>query len=312
MKFTAVLAALATAVAFEAQAVLATQDKTVRAVSPWQDDPYDAFVSFALVAVPPLVVVIAGRLPLWRAPGGPDRQQQTARAAGALTGLVGLTLAAEWAAVGACAHSAVWSGRTTALIAGLAGQTILTAAVAGTLWLRRAPRGTARGWRHDWLGDVVLLAGRVPLARRWATPHVAVWVRGHTTGVFAAASLLAGIGVIGAQALGEGWTDPLLIGWAVTVVATSMFAFSVATNAVAGFITRPARTRTARTAEAAVLAGSVALSLMTAIRDSVWTAVTGRPVGSVLGLVCLTVGAGLAASALTAAVLVARSNGDTG
>src|SRR4051812_26808524 len=107
----AILAALAAAVTFEALTVLATQDKTVRAVSPWQDDPYDGFVSFALIAVPPLAVVIAARLPMWRAPGGPDRQQQTAWAAGALTGLVGLTLAAEWAAVGARAHSAVWNGR---------------------------------------------------------------------------------------------------------------------------------------------------------------------------------------------------------
>lgn len=39
------LAGLGVAVVFEALTVLATHDKTVRAVSPWQDDPYDVALS---------------------------------------------------------------------------------------------------------------------------------------------------------------------------------------------------------------------------------------------------------------------------
>ncbi|GAA4244507.1 hypothetical protein GCM10022255_007830 [Dactylosporangium darangshiense] len=297
---------------FEALTVLATQDKAVRAVSPWQDDPYDVFVSFAVVAVPPLAVVIAARLLVWHAPGGPDREQQTARAAGALTGVTGLPLVFEWSAVMVGAHRAVWNGWTTALIAGLAVVSVLALAAGGIVWRSRSPRAAASGWQHDWLGDVALLASRLPVVRRWAGPGVVEWTRRHATGVFAAASLLAAAGVIGAQAIGEGWTDPLLIGWAVTVVATSMFAFCILTNTAAGFIARPARTRPAHVAERSVLAGTAVLVAMTAFRDPLWTVLTGGPVTTVPVLVSLTVGAGLAASGLTAAVLAARPNGATG
>jgi hypothetical protein len=304
-----VAAALASAVVFTALTVWATQT-TVRAVSPWQDDPYDVFVSIARVAVPLLTVVIALRLPVWRSPGGPNRSQQTVRAAGALTGLIGVVLVAEWAAVAARAHAAVWNGSTAALIAGLAGQSLLTLAAGGGLWRHRSQPGATRSWEHDWLGDVALLAGRLPVVRRWATPAVVAWVRRHPTAVFTAAAILGAGCIIGAQAIGERWTDPLLIGWAFTVEAATLFAFGVITNAVAGFIVRPTRTRAARVAETSVLAGTVALLLATALRDPLWTAFTGGPVGTVPALVTLTAGAGLAASALTAAVLAARSNGD--
>jgi hypothetical protein len=287
------VAALASALVFEALTVLATQDKTIRAASPWQDDPYDVLVSFAVFAVPMLAAAIALRLPSWRAPGAPDRAQQTARAAAALTALVGATAAAEWAAVAAGAHAPAWNGRTTALIAGLAAQSLLTVAAAVWLWRSRSPRGTARAWRHDWLDDVV----RLPLV-----PHGLTRLRQHATAVFVTVSLLAAAGLIGAQAIGEGWTDPLLIGWAFTVSATTNYAFCVLSNAVAGFIARPHRTR----AETAVLAGTAALVVTTAFRDPLWRAVTGAPVTTGPILVALTVGAGLAASALTAAALAAR------
>jgi hypothetical protein len=70
------LAGLGVAVVFEALTVLATHDKTVRAVSPWQDDPYDVALSHSQFAVPMLAAVIALRLLAWRAPGGQDRARQ--------------------------------------------------------------------------------------------------------------------------------------------------------------------------------------------------------------------------------------------
>ena len=93
------LAGLGVAVAVEALTVLATHDKTVRAVSPWQDDPYDVALSHSQFAVPMLAAVIAVRLLAWRAPGGQDRARQVVRATGMMTALIGLTLAFEWAAV---------------------------------------------------------------------------------------------------------------------------------------------------------------------------------------------------------------------
>ncbi|MEU7875528.1 hypothetical protein [Dactylosporangium sp. NPDC049140] len=286
-------AVLALGAAFEAMTVLATQDKAVRAASPWQDDPPDVFVSFALFAVPMLALAILVRLVARRAPSGPGREGPTARAAGALTAVVGGTLAAEWAAVATRAHAPAWNGSTTVLIVGLAVLSFATVAAATALWRRRAPRGAAR---PDWLGDVPLLG-----------PERAEWVRAHATAVFVTLSLLAAAAVIGAQAIGEGWTNPLLIAWALLVETAMNFAFCVVANAVAGFIARPARSRRARVAEAAVLAGAAGLVLMTAFRDPVWTAVAAGPVGSVPLLVALTVGAGLAAAAVTAAVMVRRT-----
>lgn len=301
--------ALGTAVLFEALTLAATQDKVIRAVSPWQDDPYDVFVSFAQFAVPMLALAIALRLAVWRAPGGPDREQQTIRATGGLIALIAAVLAFEWAAVTAGAHAPAWNRWTTALITGLAATSALTVAVAVALWRLRSPRGTAHGWRHDWLGDAALVGRRIPVLRRWATPGVVERIREHATAVFVAASLLAAAGAIGAQAVGERWTDPLLIAWAVAVWAATSYAFCVVANASAGFIARPPRTRGRRVVEASVVAGAVALTLMTAFRDPVWTAFAGRPVPSVAVLVGLTVGAGLAASAIAAVVLGARLNG---
>jgi hypothetical protein len=90
-------AALSTTGLFEVLSTLESQDKTVRATSPWQDDPYDVFVSFAIFAVPMLAGVIVLRMFAWRAPGGPDRAHQLLRATGAMIALVWVTLIAEWA-----------------------------------------------------------------------------------------------------------------------------------------------------------------------------------------------------------------------
>ncbi|WP_433042880.1 hypothetical protein [Dactylosporangium sp. CS-033363] len=289
MKLLAIWAVLAVGAVFEVAAYVAKQ----HTVSPWRDDPYDVVVSFALPAVPMLALALVLRLPAWRAPGGPDRARQTARAAGALLAVVWLTVGTAWSAV------AVRAPVPAPFVAGLAGISVLSLGGTVAWFVTRPPRGAGRGWRHDWLGDL-------PLVNRWF-PGLAGRVRAHATGVFAALSLLAAAGLIGAQAVGERWTDPLLIGWAFLVEATSMFAFCVVANAVAGFVARPERSRAARVTEAAVLAGTAGLVLMTAFRDPLWTAVTGAPVAAVPTLVALTAGAGLAAAAIAAAVLLSRT-----
>jgi hypothetical protein len=77
----AVAANLGAAAVFEVLTVLESQDQAVRAVSPWQDDPYDSAVSLAVFTVPALAVLIALRLLAWRWPGGFDRGRQVVRAA---------------------------------------------------------------------------------------------------------------------------------------------------------------------------------------------------------------------------------------
>jgi hypothetical protein len=302
-----VLACLGTAGAFEALTVLATQDKTVRAVSPWQDDPYDAVVSLAQFTVPMLGLVIGMRLFAWRAPGGPDRVQQTTRAAAAMITLVAVTLAFEWAALVGGAHAASWGPQTSVLVGGLVVASLLTVVMTLLLVRRRAPRGSSRRWQHDWLGDVVVVCRRIPVVRRWATPVAVTWIRRRAMAVFTTLSVLAAAVIIGFLAVGEGWTNPLLIAWALVVETTSNLAFCLVSNRVAGFIARPARSPSRHAAEASLLAGCVAVQVATAFRDVLWPVFGMGPLTSVVALAALTLGAGLAASLATAAALLARA-----
>ncbi|MCW2859507.1 MAG: hypothetical protein JWP48_1215 [Actinoallomurus sp.] len=305
-----ILASLGTAGLYEVLTVLATQDKTVRAASPWQDDPYDAVVSLTQFAVPMLGLVIALRLLAWRAPGGPDRERQMVRAAGAMTALIGLTLVFEWAAVIGGAHAPSWNTRTSVLISGLVVASTLTVAVTALLVRCRRPRGSSRRWRHDWLGDVVLVCGRIPVLRRWATPEAAAWVRRRAMTVFVTLSVLAAVGIAGSLAIGERWTNPLLIAWALIVETTSNLAFCVISNAVAGFVARPPRTRARRVAETSVLAGCLAIQVTVAFRDVLWAAIGAGSLTSVPSLVALTLGAGLVTCLATAWLLLSPGTHD--
>jgi hypothetical protein len=302
----AVAASLGAAAVFEVMTVLETQDQAVRAVSPWRDDPYNTAVSLAVFTVPALAVLIGLRLLAWRWPGGFDRGRQVVRAAAVMTALAGLTAACEWAAVAERAHRSSWSGRTGLLIAGLAAQTLLLAVAAGLLARRRQPRGAPVGWRHDWLADVTGACALIPVVRRWPARRAAAWVRAHAMGVFTAASLLAAAGVIGALAVGERWTSPLLIGWAVTAETAAFLAFCVISNAVACFIALPPRPPARRAAEAAVVLGGVAVQLAIAFHDPLWQLVRGRPLASASDLAVLTLVPGAAAALAAAAFLLWR------
>ncbi|MFI1096363.1 hypothetical protein [Streptomyces sp. NPDC020917] len=302
----AVLAALGTAAVCEGLTLLATHDKSVRAASPWQDDPYDVMVSLAQFTVPMLGLVIALRLLVWRAPGGPDRAQQTARAAGVMTALAGLTAAFEWAALAGGRHRSAWDAWTWVLVGGLAVTSVLTVSTAVLLARARRPRGSARRWRHDWLGDAVLLGGRVPVLGRWLGPQAAAWTRERAWPVFVVLSLLASAVLTAGQAVGERWTDPLLIVWMLGVETASNLAFCVIGNALAGFVARPPRSRIRRVTELSVVTGCVAVQLAIAFRDALWSALVGGSLSSVPALTALTLGAGAAASLLCAALLLAR------
>lgn len=300
-----ILASLGAAGLFDALTVLGTQDKSVRAVSPWHEDPYDAVVSLCQLAVPMLGLVILLRLLAWRAPGGPDRGQQTARAAGAMLTLVVLTLVAEWSAVIGGVNDSVWNGWTFVLIGGLIVNSMLTGGVVVSLWRGRR-RGSFPRWRHDWLGDVILLCERTPVSRRWIGPEAVAWVRQHAMTVFVTASLLAAIAITGLQAFGEQWTNPLLIAWMLVVELASYLSFCVITNAVVGFIARPPRARLRRVAETSVVTGCVAIHATIAFRDALWPG--SAPLTSVPALAVFTLGAGLAAALATAGLLIVRTS----
>jgi hypothetical protein len=301
-----VAASLGAAAVFEVLTVLETQDQAVRAASPWQDDPYDTAVSLAVFTVPALALLIGLRLLAWQWPGGYDRSRQLVRAAAVLTALAGLTTACEWTAVAVRAHRSSWTGRTSLLIAGLAAQTLLLAVAAVLLARRRRPRGSSARWQHDWLADVTGACALIPVVRRWPARRTADWVRAHAMRVFTAASLLAAAGVSGALAVGERWTSPLLISWAVTAETMAFLAFCVISNAAACFIARPPRSPARRAAEAAMVSGGVAVELAIAFHDPLWHLVRGRPLTSAADLAVLTLGPGAAVVLVAAAFLLWR------
>jgi hypothetical protein len=302
---------LLAAAVFAALTALTTHDRTVRAASPWRDDPYHAVVGLAELAVPWLGLLVVLRLFAWRAPGGPDRAQQTARAAGTIATLVGVASAFEWAAVIGAAPVAR-TGWTSVLVAGLAVTSLLTAGAAVLLVRCRRPRGSARRWRHDWLGDVALLLRWTPLPRRWTGPAMVDRVRRHALAVFVAVSVLAGGGLAGAQSIGEGITDPLLVTWYFVVEAASLLAFGLVSNAVAGFVVRPAAGRARRAVEMSLATGGGAVLLAVAFRDVIRAAFGLGPVTAVPTLVGLTLGAGLGAAALAAVLALAVPARPTG
>ena len=306
-----ILTALVLSLLFEVANVIGTPDKTVYAVVPWHDDPYHAVLLAAMFTVAMVAVVLGARMLAWSAPGAADRARQMLRASGVLVAAIGIASGFQWAAVFAGAHAASWDGATTLQIVALSAATAWALVVAAALVTTRTA-GRAR-WTDDWLGDAALLAARLPGLRRGGAPGEVVGrIRQRAIRVFAAVSVLVALPIVAAQAIGERWTDPRLIAWALVVLTATLFAFGVIANALAGFISRPPRSRTRRIAEASLVAGCLAIQISEAFHDQIWRALTGHPVGTVAALVALTTGSGLVGAAACAAAAPALSGGSGG
>jgi hypothetical protein len=286
------VSAVALATAFEVFLVLCTQDRSMVVRTPWQDDPYHAWISLAVFALPMLLVVAVLRvasawLPWGRSSSG-GRRHDLARAGLVLVAFVGATAIDCWVAVVLREHRSAWDGTTTWLLAALGAMSVATPVVAhlGVRDLRALPREPDA----DWVGDVLPV-------------RAATWVRRHDRAVFLTASVVAAIAITGALAYGERWTDPLLIGWALAVEVTCYYAFCVVTNALLGFVDRPDRDR--RT-ERAVVTGSLALQAAVAFHGQLEPLVgVGSPDG-VPRLVEVTIGPGLVVFVVMLVVLRLR------
>lgn len=283
----ALLATGVCAVAFTLFAVLTTQDKSVRATSPWQDDPYTGVVSFTLFLVPILVGLMALRALAWRRMQGRGaRVRQLLHAAHVCLALVGVTIGVDWFAVAAGTHRRDWNGTTTWLITALA---LLTGALtAGYLLLRRtgrtlAPAESSGRVQHsdaegDWLDDLTAVlttlgsvasrslrgpAGRRPHAGQADRGHqpasqpvgarverAADFVRDHVTAVIAALGLAGSLGITVMQGVGEGWTSPLLWLTFFAIGTGGWFALGMICNSVLHIAVPRQRVETDRSADA--------------------------------------------------------------
>src|SRR3954454_13569802 len=89
------------AVVFTGFALGTTQVRALRAHSPWQDDPYDVVVSFTQLLVPALAAAVAVRIAVRRPEAAPG---DLSRGGWALVGLIAMTAATDWVAVGLRVH----------------------------------------------------------------------------------------------------------------------------------------------------------------------------------------------------------------
>ena len=308
----------ADAVLFTAFAYLTTQVRSVRAGSPWQSDPYDGVVSFTVFLVPFLLALITARgTLLWRSiPQPATRYVQLLRAAVAATALIAATVATDLLAVLLRADHDLWNTRTPALVVSLVPLALLsTAALAAQIRALSALRTAEAPGRaeEDWLGD---LARLIParFADRLTTPIA--FVRRHTDAVLALLALSGGIAMTGAEAIGEGWTSPVLV---LTVLAAATGGFygpgSVA-NAylhIADPGHREGRGRVRRALRTAFTAGAFALPVSTVFRDALWEATGHGRVTTpqtLAGIVAVS-GCAAAAAVFALAYALSRSGGPT-
>ncbi len=284
-------------------AVATTQAKTIRAGSPWQDDPYDAVVSFTQFAVPALCVFIVLRaLVGYGGTHSTVRNAQLLRASALCAALVGMTALADWVALLLRADRQRWNHSTPWLVFALG--VVSTAVVVHGVMLRRAFRVTP--WRaadvgEDWLADAVRGLHRVgrrwpslaPVTTRLASETTVRLIRGHLVPVALLLGLVAALGIVGALAVGEGWTDPWLIAWALFIEVASYFSFCMVVNALLVLVRRPPLSRGRRATELAVVSGCLAVGVAVALRGPLWRVLHGGEVDKVTQLWQLTGGAGL-------------------
>jgi hypothetical protein len=144
--------------AFELFAFVTTQVHAVRAVSPWQDDPYDAVVSFTMFVVPGVVVLALMRVPLClaRFPLPAARLAGLLRASRAVSVLVAVTLITDWLAPAA----------PPGLAAALVALSVLDAIALTVVYRLPMPAAPGPDWGDDLIDLLGVPARWVELARR--------------------------------------------------------------------------------------------------------------------------------------------------
>jgi len=296
----AIVWSVALGVVFTIVAWVTKEVPTIVRDAPWAEDPYDAFVSFALFFVPLVTVLAAARLPLCRRdqplPG--ERVAGLVRAARLIVILIAATLAAEWVSVVAGPGRASWTTTMTILIATLAGFTALTAGIALMVWRIPGADGVAASAARrdgsppivvaarpdpssaDWLADLRLVADLVAsrLGPAATTLHrvigsvdatIGAAVRRHPLGAAAVTSIAFGVALALAAAREEG-PGPVM-GLFLGVGSAGMFAFLAIAGSYLRVVarTKPLTTWTHRLADSAA-AGCLAVPLALAFRDGAW------------------------------------------
>ncbi len=276
---TAIALSLGAAAAYCAFTWVTKETPALYLHQPWQDDPYDALVSFDFVGLPLLVAAGAARVRLCRRfqPLPYRRVVDLLRLCRVVVGLALATQAAEWIATVLRARARTWNAVTAWQLVALAALTLATLA-AGWL-LHRTSRGIASAARPasqpDWLADAVALlayeARRLPAARSltepvlsWVDTQVVARVRARPVGAAALLAALLTLPEVAAKIWLEHYPASLVL--YVSVVSTAgLFGFAVAAGSYLRVVA-PRGDRAPAWVGAAV-AASIGASLAVAFRD---------------------------------------------
>ncbi len=278
----AVLGSMFVAVVFVGFTWTAKELRVLYLHEPWQDDPYDAVVSFSIWCVPLLAAACTLRIALCRRQAALPvrRAYDLLRASRALVAIVLVTLASDWASVVLHAHRSTWTATTAALIGALAVITALTVAVSREL--RRAGREPIRPGdtpsQPDWLADALVLGEREAArlgpwrnealgALRWLDRQLVARIRRRPLRASAIGSLALS-GVVASPQLVEEAYAPKLAVFVLAATACGMFAFLVVAGSHLRVVGRP-NAPPGRAASAFVLA-CASVPLTVAFRGSLW------------------------------------------
>ncbi len=271
-------------------ALVTTQWKWARSFSPWQDDPYDAVVSFTAIIVPLVTAAMMMRLVACRRDQAlpHSRLRDLVRASTVVHVLVLATIAADWIAVAQGIHADVWDTVGKFLIAALMVLSLCVAGSACATWIvaRRLQQATVAVITEDdgpdWLDDGLLLLQRLQHLRWGKKIITPIYKIAHSCvtsrfGIKQHPVVAAGVTAIAAggifstvQGVQEGYSLAVM-GLFATIYATGLFAAMILIGTYVHFVARPSRPQwqSQRLLPAAVLA-TFSVPVAVAFRDQLW------------------------------------------
>ena len=278
----AVGAVLAVSAVFYADIWISKEIPVLYVRTPWQDDPYDAVISFMFVAVPLLACLAAVRIRLCRRfePLPIRRALNLVQICWLLCMAMGVTLGSEWVNLAVGGHPLADTSSSIGLVAALV---MMSAAVLTvTIRLRKARRST---WakrqapqQPDWLADAVTLLERE--ASRFGRPgavtarvarsidrSLIARVRRHPLWATAAFAVALSLFTDSPQIVLEGYRPTLAV-WFVAVSSCSVFAFVVIAARYLHLIEQPRR-RSSPYVYASVLT-TLCVPVAASFRGSLW------------------------------------------
>ena len=220
---------------------------------PWRDDPYDTFVTFAIIFNPLLLIVTLVRIPLFKKNHElPARRVcDLVRGCRLMISIAMVTLIAEWVSVALRVNRATWTSATRVSIGLLLVTTCGVCLPALDLIQMSVKNHSSEiDWLPgDGLSDMILIMRRLTahcgwvgkvgeLFVDWTDRHIVRRIRARPLLGAMTISAAVGVAVASSQAIGEGISGWPVIAFFFSVAMCGMYAFIVISGWQLGLISR--------------------------------------------------------------------------